>query len=172
MTLRFPPIPADQRNPDQVWFADDAQGQEGGPFHAYMRNPAMHRLLQPLRQHLRAQTAFDALMQEFAILIVAVHWNADYMFEAHAPMAAKAGLDEGTIAALQRNERPMGMNAQRAALYDFVAGMLGQGAVNDAVFADAVCAFGEAGVLDLIGLIGFYGVTGMVLNLDRVREPG
>jgi 4-carboxymuconolactone decarboxylase len=156
----------DALSEDQRLFAEQS-GSSTGPYHAFMRNPDLHRRLAPLRQRLREQTGFGPAFQELAILLTARHWRSPAMFEAHRPMAVAAGLSAAVIEAIQAGRRPEGMTEPEATLHDFVHGLLRTGHAADDRFARARAAFGEAGLLDMVALIGFYGMIAMILNLDR-----
>jgi 4-carboxymuconolactone decarboxylase len=63
------------------------------------------------------------------------------------------------------------MPDDEAAVYDFCAELLETGQVSDARFANVLARFGERGVVDLIGTVGYYTLVSMVLNVDRVPLP-
>ena len=56
-------------------------------------------------------------------------------------------------------------------VYDFVSELLGTGQVSDVAFQRVNAAFGERGVVDLVGAVGYYSLVSMVLNVARVPLP-
>jgi 4-carboxymuconolactone decarboxylase len=63
------------------------------------------------------------------------------------------------------------MQADEALVYDFCVALHSTHAVDDALFARAVATLGERGVMDLIGVSGYYTLVSMVLNVAEVPLP-
>jgi len=63
------------------------------------------------------------------------------------------------------------MAADEQAVYDFVSELLATKQVSDATFKAAKDKFGERGVVDLIGVSGYYQLVSMLLNVDRYPLP-
>jgi 4-carboxymuconolactone decarboxylase len=64
------------------------------------------------------------------------------------------------------------MKDDEAIVYDFVKQIHdNKGVVSDATYNAVVDKFGERGVMDLIGLTGYYTMLAMVLNVTRVPLP-
>jgi 4-carboxymuconolactone decarboxylase len=106
-----------------------------------------------------------------AILIVARDWTSHYEWYAHKRLALQAGLKPDIVEAIADGRRPASMQAQEQALYDFETELIARHEVGDAAFKAAVAAFGERGVVDLIGLMGYYQIVSMALNVDRYPLP-
>ena len=56
-------------------------------------------------------------------------------------------------------------------VFDFILELLDTGAISDATFAATVRAFGEQGVVDLIGVAGYYTMVAFLLNVERYPIP-
>jgi 4-carboxymuconolactone decarboxylase len=106
-----------------------------------------------------------------AILIVARHWTSQYEWYAHKRLALQAGLAPEIVDAVAGRKRPPHMDAAEQALYDFEHELLDKHEVSDATFKAAVAQFGERGVVDLIGVMGYYHLVSMALNVDRYPLP-
>ena len=113
-----------------------------------------------------------ARLTELAILITARKWKAQFEWFAHLPLALKAGLDPRVADAVARGERPAVMAPEETLVFEFCSELLATGQVSDGCFAAARDAFGERGVIDLVGTLGYYGLISMVLNVDRCPLPG
>lgn len=146
--------------------------QTTGPYNAYLRSPALRAALQPVRAHLRNQPNIPLDVQELAILVVARHWNSRAAFAAHIPLARSAGLGEAVITALAEQRPPANLSVVQAAVFDVCDHLLRDGVLPDNAFEAAVTAITEQGLVDLIGLIGFYSTTCLVLNVDEQRPAG
>jgi 4-carboxymuconolactone decarboxylase len=69
------------------------------------------------------------------------------------------------------NKRPANMKDDEAAVYDFSTQLHRTKKVNDSVYKRAVALFGEKGVMDLIGVNGYYTAVSMTLNVVEVPVP-
>ena len=75
------------------------------------------------------------------------------------------------IVALAQNRRPDDMQPDEALVYEFCTALHTEHAIDDALFARAVALLGEGGVIDLIGVSGYYTPVSMVLNVADVPLP-
>ncbi len=142
-----------------------------GPFNAWMRSPDLGNRLQRVGEYLRFNTTIPHNLNEFAILITAVEWKAGFEWYAHYPLAIKAGLEPAVAEELRQGKRPANMSADETLVYDFATQLQRQKQVSNAVYDGAVKRFGEQGVMDLTGLIGYYNLVSMTLNLAEVQSP-
>ena len=110
-------------------------------------------------------------LNEFAILITAREWTSQYEWYAHYPLALKAGLDAKLADELALGKRPSAMKDDEAAVYDFCIELHRTRNVGDAAFNRALGLFGEQGVVDLIGVSGYYTAVSMTLNVAHVMPP-
>jgi len=144
---------------------------ERGPFNAWMRSPELGNRLQKVGEYVRFNTSLPLRLNELAILITARHWTSQYEWYAHLPLALKAGLDPKIAAQLAEGKRPTGMKEDEAVVYDFSTQLHRARNVNDATYQRAVALFGEKGVMDLIGVNGYYSAVSMTLNVAQVPIP-
>ena len=151
--------------------ANSSNGSLGSPFNVFLRSPELGESLQQVGSYIRFKSSLGSRLTEFAILIVARDWTAQYEGHAHHRLALQAGLSPAVAADLARKERPKTMQADEALVYNFCTELLQQRRVSDATYAAAVSAFGERGVMDLIGVTGYYTLVAMVLNVDRTPIP-
>ena len=143
----------------------------GGPFNAWMRSPDLGNRLQNVGEYIRYRTSLPLRLNEFAILITAREWTSQYEWYAHYPLAMKAGLDAKVADELALGKRPSAMNYDEAAVYEFCIQLHRTRNVDDATFNRAVALFGEQGVVDLIGVSGYYTAVSMTLNVAQVMPP-
>jgi len=110
-------------------------------------------------------------LNEFAILLTARAWDADYEWAAHYPLALKAGLNPAIAADVAAGKRPSDMATDEAAVYDFVTELRATHRVGDPTYADAQKVLGDQGVVDLVALCGYYDLVSMTLNVGQVAAP-
>jgi len=172
---RFPQLPLDKMTPTQRTAAEaimaGPRGRLNGPFNAWLRSPDLADRLQRVGEFVRFNTSLDKRLNEMAILMTAQYWGSTYEWYAHAPLAAKAGLEPQIIAALGVGKKPDPMKDDEAIVWEFSTQLRRDHGVDDATYAKAVEKFGENGVIDLIGVNGYYDVVSMTLNVARVSPP-
>jgi 4-carboxymuconolactone decarboxylase len=106
-----------------------------------------------------------------AIIMTGRKWTAQYEFYAHRKLAIDSGLKSTICDAIATGERPQGMQDDEAEVYDFCTELLTRGHVSDRNYDRIKHRFGERGVIDLIGAVGYYSLVSMVLNVDGVPLP-
>jgi len=172
---RFPELSLDQMTPEQRKAAEGIlagpRGAIRGPFNTLLRSPDLADRVQRVGEYLRFSATMPARLKEFAILITARHWDAQFEWFAHYPLAMKGGLDPQIAEDLRQGRRPTGMKEDEAAVYDFATELRTTRRVSDATYARAKAALGEQGVVDLIGISGYYDLVSMVLNVADVPLP-
>src|SRR5262245_10794707 len=138
-----------------------------GPFNAYARSPGLGLLLLQVSDYVRFNSSLPPRLSEFAIMIAARHWSQPYEWRAHYPLAIKGGLERQILVDLGAGARPQGMKEDETALYDFCTEIYRDKNVNDATFKTALAKFGERGIMDLIGIIGYYDIASMALIVQK-----
>jgi 4-carboxymuconolactone decarboxylase len=172
---RMAEIPLDQMTPAQRTVADAIMSgprqKMSGPFNAWLRSPELADRLQKVGEYVRFNTSLDKRLNEMAIIMTAQYWGSQYEWYAHAPLAIKAGLDPEIVAALGAGNKPEKMKDDEALVWEFTTQLRRDHGVNDAIYAKAVEKFGENGVMDLVGVNGYYDVVAMTLNVAHVSPP-
>jgi 4-carboxymuconolactone decarboxylase len=110
-------------------------------------------------------------LNEMAIIITARYWTAQYEWYAHKRAALQAGLNPAIVDAIQNGRRPAGMQKDEDAVYTFCTELLNTKHVSDATFQTAKDTVGEKGVVDLMGVMSWYQMVSMLLNVDRYPLP-
>ena len=168
---RMPPIPRERMTGAQRAAADELiagpRKAVKGPFIPLLRSPELMARLQKVGEYLRFGSALPPRLSEFATLVVARQWTQAFEWGVHVPLAIAAGTDPATIAVLREGGRPETMSAEEALVFDFITELEADRGVSDARYAAAVAALGEHGVLDLLGLVGYFTTISMVLNVAR-----
>jgi 4-carboxymuconolactone decarboxylase len=143
----------------------------GGPFNVLLRSPEMGDMAQKFGEYTRFRPAIPAKLREMAIIVTARHWTSHYEWYVHRRAAAQEGLKEDIITAIASRRRPIGMEPDEEAVYNFTTEMLETKQVRDATFKAVVDRFGEKGAVDIIGIMGYYQLVSMLLNVDRYPLP-
>jgi 4-carboxymuconolactone decarboxylase len=170
---RFSELRLDQLTPEQqqmaVMLKTPPRSSElnGGPFNAYARSPGLGLLLLHVSDYVRFNSSLAPRLSEFAIMIAARQWSQPYEWRAHYPLAIKGGLDSQILVDLGAGRKPQSMKDDETALYDFCTELYRDKNVSDAAFKAALSKFGERGIMDLIGIIGYYDIASMALIVQK-----
>jgi len=168
--LTYDKLTAEQKTMVEHLFAGERGGMNG-PFNVTLRSPEMGDLAQKLGAQLRFHSSMPNRLNEMAILMTARFWNAQYEWSAHKKNALTAGLNPSVVEAIATGKRPSSMQPDEEAVYNFGDELLRTREVSDAAFKAAVDRFGERGVVDLTGVMGYYCFVSMMLNIDRYPLP-
>jgi 4-carboxymuconolactone decarboxylase len=136
-----------------------------------MRSPDLGNRLQNVGEYIRFKTSLPLRLNELAILITAREWTSQYEWYAHYPLAMKAGLDPRVADELALGRRPSAMTDDEGAVYDFCIQLHRTRKVDETTFNRALALLGEQGVVDLIGVSGYYTAVSMTLNVAQVMPP-
>jgi len=147
------------------------QFKMSGPFAIYLHSPSFGELAQQLGGHLRFKTSVPPRLMEFAILVTAAQWKAQYEWAMHAPMAEKAGVKPETVAAIQAGRAPKKAPKDEMAIYDFVKELYSAKRVGTPTYNRVKKVLGDAGVVELVGILGYYAMVSMTLNTFKAPLP-
>ena len=172
---RLPPIPADRLTPQQKEAVEEFRAARGsapsGPFVPLLRSPEVMNRARAMGDYLRFKSVLPPRLSEFVILMTARAWTQNYEWHAHHKLALQAGLDAAVAQAVAEGRRPASMSAEEGALYDLVDELHRNRSVSDATYARVVKHFGEQGVIDAVGIVGYYTMLAMVMNTARTPLP-
>ena len=147
------------------------RGRFGGPFQLLIRAPEICEHAAKLGEHLRWGTSLPDRLSELAIITTARFWRAQFEWFAHAPLAEKAGVPAAAVEAIRRGETPSFTQRDEALVHQICTELFKTQRLADASFAEAVASLGETGLIEVIGIIGYYTLIGNTLNTFQVAVP-
>jgi 4-carboxymuconolactone decarboxylase len=172
---RLPPIAREDWTEEQRRAAqeiiDGPRGALVPPFVPLLRSPELMAHAQRMGAYLRYRSAIGKRLSELAILVTARHWSQPVEWAIHAPIAVNVGIDPRVVDAIANGRRPTQMSADEAAVHDFCVELHRDKAVSEATWTRAIDRLGEKGVVDLIGINGYYALLSMVMNAARTPVP-
>jgi 4-carboxymuconolactone decarboxylase len=142
-----------------------------GPFAVFLHAPDFGKLAQQLGGFCRYQTAVPPRLSEFAILVTAKLWRAQYEWFAHVPQAERAGVTKETISDLHKGRVPKSLPEDERAIYDFIQELYKTRRVSDKNFKRVVAVLGEPATVEFVGILGYYVLISMILNVFRMSPP-
>lgn len=174
---RFKPLPENAMSEAQrAAVRELTRGLRGtfnplGPNALLLRSPNLMSRTQKVGEYLRFESVLPRRLRELAILITARKWTAQLEWKEHSPLAIEAGIDAAVVDELAQGKQPQSMRDDESAVYRFCTELHETQDVSDAAFQGIAARFGEEGVIDLIGLTGYYTMLAMVLNVGREPLP-
>ena len=172
---RLPPIPAEKMTAAQRAAVVEFKAARGvditGPFIPLLRSPEVMNRARALGDYLRYKSSLPARLSEFVILLTARRWTQQYEWNAHQAPALQGGLRADIVAAVAEGRRPERLAGDEEAVYALWDELQTRQSVSDATYARAVATLGEQGVIDALGITGYYTMLAMVLNTARTPLP-
>jgi len=142
-----------------------------GPFAVFLHAPAFGELAQRLGGHCRFNTGVPPRLSEFAILVTARLWRAQYEWFAHVPQAERAGVKPQTIRDLHKGRMPKAAPKDERTIYNFIQELYKTRRVSDKTFSRVRTLLGDAATVELVGVLGYYVLISMILNVFRMSPP-
>ncbi|MDD9894202.1 MAG: carboxymuconolactone decarboxylase family protein [Gammaproteobacteria bacterium] len=148
-----------------------------GPVGMWMHSPILAEAVFDLRQRVRYGTPKDQRLTELIILSTAREISNQYEWSAHEPLAQAAGLEQDIIEVVKyrkdMNSLPPinGFGEIEQTLVQFTRELVSEEKVSAATFAKAIDLFGGEGLVDIVGLVGYYNFVAMTLKAFDVQRP-
>jgi 4-carboxymuconolactone decarboxylase len=173
---RLPTIPPEQYTGEQKKAAEEFLAARKvpvfGPFEPMMHSPEVMSIARSTGDYLRYHSAIGNTLSELVILVTAREWSQDYEWFVHQPIALKAGISKDITDAIADGRRPVKMSTDEEIVYDFTIELQKNKRVSDATFSAAEQRFGKKGVVDMVGISGYYTSLAMQLNTARYQFSG
>lgn len=172
---RMPALGADQWDAEQRQLAEEIiKGPRGAllpPFEPLLRSPELMGHAQRMGEYLRYRSSIGQRLSELAILVIARHWRQPVEWAIHGPIAEQQGIARRTIQGIRDNQMPDDLPGDERLVWQFCQQLNREQSISDGLWAEATATFGEKGVMDLIGLNGYYSFLAMVMNSARTPPP-
>jgi 4-carboxymuconolactone decarboxylase len=166
---RLPTIPPAQYTEEQKQAAADFESARKvpvfGPFEPLMYSPQLMSTARAMGDYLRYKSAIGNTLSELVILITAREWTQDYEWSLHYPIALKAGIRKEVADDISLGRRPTAMSPDEDTVFDFTSELLRHKQVSGATFERAKSRLGMKGVVDMAGIVGYYTLLAMQLNV-------
>jgi 4-carboxymuconolactone decarboxylase len=148
-----------------------ATGGFPGPYDFLLRSPELALSWRRYSEYIRFDTSLPLRLNEFAILIQARYWSAQFEWWAHHPLALREGLSPAVAEQLREGRRPDTMADDEAAVYDFCVALMQDRRVGDEVLQRLRDVLTEQQVVDLVAVAGFYATVSMILVTVEAPLP-
>jgi 4-carboxymuconolactone decarboxylase len=172
---RLPDIVVEELTPDQRRVYDailsGPRGVVQGPLRVWLNSPDLADRAQALGAFCRYGTTLPPRLSELAIITTGAFWKAGFEWAVHAPIALRTGLDPEAIEAIRKGETPNLTRADEAAVYDFTSELLRDRKISEATYRRADKELGARALVDLVGILGYYGLISMTIVAFDVPVP-
>lgn len=142
-----------------------------GPLRVWLRSPPLAERAQELGAFCRYRTSLPPRLSELAILVTGAYWRSGFEFATHAPIGLASGLSPALVEAVRRGERPEGMTEEESAVHDAALELHRDKAVSAATYRRAEAVLGQVGMVELVGILGYYTLICMTINAFEVPLP-
>ena len=173
--MRLKLLSLGEMNAEQKEIYDESVASKRGaapaPMMAWLNSPEMARHATRLGAVLRFDTIFPAKLSEIAILVTARHWTSHYEWYAHKALALKGGIDPKIIEDIRDRRTPAFDDPRARMIYDLARSLHESHRVSKGLYDEAVKILTERGVVEIIGLCGYYTIVAMTLNAFEFGLP-
>lgn len=172
---RLPDLDLEQLSPEQRRVHDailsGPRGVVQGPLKVWLNSPELADRAQALGAFCRYGTVLPPRLSELAIITTGAYWKAGFEWAVHAPIALKTGLDPDAVDAIRKGEQPTFANADEAAVHAFAHELLHNRKVSDETYRRAEREIGARALVDLVGILGYYGLISLTIVAFEVPVP-
>lgn len=154
--------------------SDQLVNEEGGlvgPFNAFVHAPGVGEQLAALGAAVRFGTSIERRLSEVAIITVGARWKAEFEWWAHARMALDHGVPADVVAAISSGEDPPFAAEDERIIYTAASRLVETGRLDRDSYEAARRLLGDAGLVELVSLCGYYTLISLLLNAFAVPLP-
>jgi len=171
---RFPDLDETALTPEQAAVRDairsGPRGEIAGPLRVWLTSPGLARTAQALGRYARYDSSLPKHLSELAILVTGRVWSAGFEWAHHAPIAREAGVPGAAIEAIAHGRRAGFDDSQMQAVFDCAVELHRHRPIGESTFATGLEALGARGMVDLVGICGYYTLISMTINAFEVPD--
>jgi 4-carboxymuconolactone decarboxylase len=147
------------------------RGRILGPYKIWIHSPTIASGMEHIGTFLNKKSSLSTREVEIGILVIAQHWDANYVRTAHIKAGKAAGLSQDTIDAILAGRDPKLTDPHERAVHRFAAALVGGAKLSDAEFAETEKVLGRAGVAEVLVLLGYYTSVSLGMKVHEVPIP-
>ena len=173
--MRLKWLARDEMSAEQKTVYDESiaskRGKPPEPMMAWLHSPEMAKHATRLGAFLRYDTSLTPALSELAILVTARHWTAHFEWYAHKKMALDGGLAPDIIEDIKQRRTPTFTDPKARVIYDVAKSLHEARGLSQPLHDEAKALLGERGLVEIIGLCGYYTMVSMTLNTYEFGLP-
>jgi 4-carboxymuconolactone decarboxylase len=167
-------IPPEKLTPEQTTVFDQLTAGRGrilGPYKIWIHSPPVASGMERIGTFLNKHASLSKREVEIGILVIAQHWQGDYVRAAHIREGKAAGLTQATIDAILAGADPKLADPHERAVHAFAAALVSRTKLSDAEFAEIEKALGRDGIAEVLVLLGYYTSVALGMKVHEVPSP-
>jgi 4-carboxymuconolactone decarboxylase len=167
-------IPPEKLTPAQTTVFDQLTAGRGrilGPYKVWIHSPNVASGMEQIGTFLNKRSSLSTREVEIGILVIAQHWQGDYVKQAHIRAGKVAGLTQETIDAILAGADPKLTDPHERAVHRFAASLVAGAKLSDAEFAEIEKALGREGIAEVLVLLGYYTSVALAMKVHEVPIP-
>ena len=141
------------------------------PYKVWIHSPKLASGMEQIGTFLNKRSSLSEREVEIGILVIARHWQADYVQQAHIRMARDLGVPEAAIEAICAGQDPKLTDAHERAVYAFATALVAGTKLSDAEFGKIEAALGRTGIAEILVLLGYYTSVALAMKVHEVPIP-
>ena len=171
---RIADIPPEDLTAEQKTVFDNLTAGRGrilGPYRVWIHSPTVAAGMEHIGTFLNKRSSLSTREVEIGILVIAQHWDANYVRQAHIKAGRAAGLSDATIDAILAGRDPNLTDPHERAVHRFATALAAGAKLGDAEFAEIEGVLGRAGVAEVLVLLGYYTSVSLAMKVHDVPVP-
>ena len=164
----------DALTPEQKTVFDNLTAGRGrilGPYKVWIHSPTVAAGMEHIGTYLNKRGSLSVREVEIGILVIARHWDADYVRQAHIKAGKAAGLSDAIIEAVLAGRDPQLTDPHERAVHRFAAALAAGAKLSDAEFAEIEQTLGRDGIAEVLVLLGYYTSVALAMKVHDVPVP-
>ena len=167
-------LPPEKLTPEQTAVFDRLVAGRGrilGPYKIWIHSPTVASGMEHIGTYLNKQSSLSTREVEIGILVIAQHWDANYVRQAHIKAGKAAGLAQETIDAILQGRDPKLTDPHERAVHRFAASLVCGVKLSDSEFAEIESAIGRPSIAEVLVLLGYYTSVALGMKVHEVPIP-
>jgi 4-carboxymuconolactone decarboxylase len=167
-------IAQDKLTPEQATVFEQLVAGRGrilGPYKIWIHSPKVAAGMEQIGTYLNKRGSLSPREVEIGILVIARHWGADYVQNAHIREGKRVGLSDQIVDALVKGKEPPLTDPHERGVYRFASALVGGAKLTDAEFAEIEKSIGRDGIAEVLVLLGYYTSVGLAMKIHQVPIP-
>lgn len=167
-------LPPEQQTPEQKKVFEQLVAGRGrilGPYKIWIHSPTVASGMERIGTFLNKFSSLSKREVEIGILVIAQHWQGDYVRQAHIREGKAAGLSQETIDAILAGQDPKLADAHERAAHRFAEALVSGAKLSDTEFAEIEQVLGREGIAEVLVLLGYYTSVALAMKVHEVPIP-
>jgi 4-carboxymuconolactone decarboxylase len=167
-------LPPEKQTPEQKKVFEQLVAGRGrilGPYKIWIHSPTVAAGMEHIGTYLNKKGSLSEREVEIGILVIAQHWDANYVRQAHIKMGRQVGLSQQIIDDVLAGRDPKLTDPHERAVHKFAAALVAGAKIPDAEFAEIEKALGRDGVAEVLVLLGYYTSVALGMKVHEVPIP-